>query len=187
MTSTQTRPALNGVYVPSLFATLNAVKAQPENAQFQFRARNEWISGTHNRSTIRGFNGAGMEDGSRQSPVTDHPGVLVGNGPTAVEFLLHAIAGLPDVRSREHRRSPRHHPAPGAVHCRGRYRSDGHLGLSDSVRNGYRQIRVGFVIEGRCECGATRRAGRAVLPAVRGLRRAGPRQRGGRTDRRDVG
>ncbi len=65
MTSTQTRPALNGVDVPTLFATLDAVKAQPEIAQFQFRARNEWISGTHNRSTIQGFYGAGQEDTSR--------------------------------------------------------------------------------------------------------------------------
>ena len=97
MTSTQTRPALNGVDVPTLFATLDAVKAQPEIAQFQFRASNEWISGTHNRSTIQGFYGAGQEDTSRTQPFSydaDHPAVLVGNnnGPTPVEFLLHAIA-----------------------------------------------------------------------------------------------
>ena len=55
MTSTQTRPALNGVDVPTLFATLDAVKAQPEIAQFQFRARNEWISGTHNRTHHSGL------------------------------------------------------------------------------------------------------------------------------------
>ena len=97
MTSTHHRPALNGVDVPKLFATLDTVKAQPAAAQFQFRARNEWISGTHNRTTIQGFYGAGMEDGTRTAPFTydaDHPEVLVGtnNGPTAVEFLLHAIA-----------------------------------------------------------------------------------------------
>ena len=73
MTSTQQRPALNGVDVPMLFATLDAVKAQPAAAQFQFRARNEWVSGTHSRSTIQGFYGAGMEDGPparRRSPTT---------------------------------------------------------------------------------------------------------------------
>src|SRR5512144_1021153 len=97
MTSTQTRAAMNGVDVPTLFATLDAVKGQPEIAQFQFRASNEWISGTHNRSTIQGFYGAGQEDVSRTAPFTydaDHPAVLVGsgNGPTPVEMLLHAIA-----------------------------------------------------------------------------------------------
>ena len=39
MTTTAVRPARNGVDVPTLFATLDAVKAQPELAQFQFRAR----------------------------------------------------------------------------------------------------------------------------------------------------
>ena len=87
MTSTQTRPALNGVDVPTLFATLDAVKAQPEIAQFQFRARNEWIIGTHNRTTIQGFYGAGQEDTSRTRPFTfdaDHPAVLVGNNSAPV-------------------------------------------------------------------------------------------------------
>src|SRR6185436_19689135 len=97
MTVTQTRPARNGVDVPTLFATLDAVKGQPAIAAFQFRASNEWVSGTHNRSTIQGFYGAGQEDTSRPTPFTydaDHPTVLVGNnnGPTPVEFLLHAIA-----------------------------------------------------------------------------------------------
>jgi hypothetical protein len=58
MTSRQTRHPLNGVDVSALFATLEAVKAQPDLAQFQFRARNEWVSGTHKRSTIQGFYGA---------------------------------------------------------------------------------------------------------------------------------
>ena len=96
-TATVQRPPRNGVDVPTLFATLDAVKGQPEIAHFQFRATNEWISGTHNRSTIQGFYGAGQEDTTRTSPFTydaDHPAVLVGtnNGPTPVEFLLHAIA-----------------------------------------------------------------------------------------------
>jgi len=54
MATSRTRPALNGVDTPTLFATLDAVKASPELAKFQFRATNRWISGTHNRSTIRG-------------------------------------------------------------------------------------------------------------------------------------
>ena len=153
MTSTHHRPALNGVDVPKLFATLDTVKAQPAAAKFQFRARNEWISGTHNRTTIQGFYGAGMEDGTRTAPFTydaDHPEVLVGtnNGPTAVEFLLHAIAacltsGIGNIAA-----------ARGVTLYRVRSTVEGDidlmgiLGLSDSVRNGYQQIRVNFEIEG---------------------------------------
>jgi len=153
MTSTQTRPALNGVDVPTLFATLDAVKAQPEIAQFQFRARNEWISGTHNRSTIQGFYGAGQEDTSRTLPFTfdaDHPAVLVGNNnaPTAVEFLLHAIAacltsGLANIAAV---RGVQLHRVSSTVE--GDIDLLGILGISGEVRNGYRQIRVSFEIEG---------------------------------------
>jgi uncharacterized OsmC-like protein len=156
MTSTQTqpaRPARNGVDVPTLFATLDAVKAQPQIADFQFRATNEWISGTHNRSTIQGFYGAGQEDTSRTVPFTydaDHPAVLVGrnNGPTPVEFLLHAIAacltsGLANIAS-----------ARGITLRRVRSTVEGDidlmgiLGLDHQVRNGYRQIRVTFEVDG---------------------------------------
>ncbi len=153
MTSTKTRPALNGVDVPTLFATLDAVKAQPEIAQFQFRARNEWISGTHNRSTIQGFYGAGQEDTSRTQPFTfdaDHPAVLVGsnNAPAAVEFLLHAIAacltsGLANIAAA---RGVQLHRVSSIVE--GDIDLLGILGISGEVRNGYRQIRVSFEIEG---------------------------------------
>ena len=34
-------------------------------AQFQFRAHNQWVSGTHNRSTIDGFFGVGEEQAAR--------------------------------------------------------------------------------------------------------------------------
>ena len=60
MTTTDT-PMRNGVDTATLFATLDAVKSSPEIAKFQFRASNQWISGTHNRSTIHGFYGAGQE------------------------------------------------------------------------------------------------------------------------------
>ena len=153
MTSTHERTALNGVDVPTLFATLDAVKAQPAAAQFQFRARNEWISGTHSRSTIQGFYGAGMEDSTRTTPFSydaDHPEVLVGtnNGPTAVEFLLHAIAacltsGIGNIAAA---RGIALHRVRSTVE--GDIDLMGILGLSDSVRNGYRQIRVAFEIEG---------------------------------------
>ncbi|GIH25023.1 osmotically inducible protein C [Acrocarpospora phusangensis] len=145
--------ARNGVDVPTLFATIDAVRAQPELAKFQFRATNTWVSGTHNRSSIQGFFGAGQEDASRTEPFAydaDHPAVLVGtgNGPTPVEFLLHAIAacltaGVANIAS-----------ARGITLTRlestveGDIDLNGILGLSEETRNGYEQIRVTFTIEG---------------------------------------
>lgn len=153
MTQTPTRPARNGVDVPTLFATLDAVKASPAIADFRFRARNTWVSGTHNRSTIQGFYGAGQEDSSRTEAFTydaDHPAILVGTnkGPTPVEFLLHAIAacltaGLANIAAA---RGVNLHRVESTVE--GDIDLLGILGLSDEVRNGYQQIRVGFVVEG---------------------------------------
>ena len=52
MTATLSEPTRNGVDTATLFATLDAVKGAPEAAKFQFRAQNEWVSGTHSRGTI---------------------------------------------------------------------------------------------------------------------------------------
>ena len=64
MTSTTVRPARNGVDVPTLFATLDAVAAQPELAQFQFRARNTWLerhAQPHRRSMASTAPGGGHQ------------------------------------------------------------------------------------------------------------------------------
>jgi organic hydroperoxide reductase OsmC/OhrA len=86
----------NGVDIATLFATLDAVRQAPAAAKFQFRAHNEWVSGTHNRSTISDYFGVGEERSHERTFVfdADHPAVLVGqdHGPTPVEFVLHALA-----------------------------------------------------------------------------------------------
>jgi uncharacterized OsmC-like protein len=145
-------PIRNGVDTATLFATLDAVKANPEIAKFQFRATNRWVSGTHNRSTIHGFYGATQEMAHQASTTldADHPTVLVGQdqGPTPVEYVLHALAacltaGIANIAA-----------ARGVTltEIESRVEGDidlmGILGLSDSVRNGFQQIRVSFVLRG---------------------------------------
>jgi len=87
----------NGVDTNTMFATLDAIKAQPEIAQFRFRARNRWLGGAHNRSTIRDFYAACAEDTSRTEAFTldaGEPAILLGadTGPNPAEYLLHALA-----------------------------------------------------------------------------------------------
>jgi uncharacterized OsmC-like protein len=153
MTTTQVRPPRNGVDTPKLFATLDAVRANPELAKFQFRARNRWVSGTHNRTTIRDFYGAGQEDTTRSENFVydaDHPAVLVaaGNGPTPVEFVLHALAacltsGLANIAAaRGITLTEVESTVEGDIDLRGIF------GMSGAVRNGYRGIRVSFRISG---------------------------------------
>ena len=66
--TTVTSTIRNGVDTQQMYGTLDAIKAQPELGRFEFRARNEWIAGAHNRSRIQHFYGAGQEDRSRSAP-----------------------------------------------------------------------------------------------------------------------
>lgn len=89
---------LNGLDTQKIVETVGAVKANPTLARFEFRARNRWISGGENRSTIKDFYGAGAEDVSRHEAfefTNGEPPVLLGDneGANPVEFLLHALAG----------------------------------------------------------------------------------------------
>jgi uncharacterized OsmC-like protein len=98
-TITQAKPAtLNGLDLAEMQATVAALERQPSLAAFEFRARNRWISGGENRSTIKDFRGAGAEDTSREVAfefTNGEPPVLLGRneGANPVEFLLHALAG----------------------------------------------------------------------------------------------
>jgi uncharacterized OsmC-like protein len=153
MTTTETtRPARHGVDTPTLFATLDAVRQAPEAARFQFRAHNEWQTGTHSRSTIEDFFGVGEERRHERTFVFDgdHPAVLVGadNGPTPVEFLLHGLAscltaGLANIAAA---RGITLHEVRSTVS--GDIDLNGIFGLDPDVRNGYQQITVDFVVKG---------------------------------------
>ena len=46
---------INGMDRDAAMATINAIKADQSLARFQFRARNRWIDGGENRSTIKDF------------------------------------------------------------------------------------------------------------------------------------
>jgi uncharacterized OsmC-like protein len=153
MTMTTDNAVRNGVDTATLFATLDAVKGNPEIAKFQFRASNTWISGTHNQSTIHGFYGAMQEMQHAEPHVfdADHPAVLVGgdNGPTPVEYLLHALAacltaGIANVAAvRKVNLTEVTSTVEGNIDLLGI------LGLGEGrVRNGFENIKVTFSLKG---------------------------------------
>lgn len=151
MTTTE-RMSRNGVDVPMLFATIDAVKAQPEAAQFRFRVRNHWMSGTHSVGHVGSFYGVGTEQEREQTFVVDadHPTVLVGNdnGPTPAELLLAALAacltaGIGNIAAaRGVELTEVESTVEGDIDLRGI------LGVSGEVRNGFDRIRVGFKVRG---------------------------------------
>ncbi len=142
----------NGVDTPKLFATIDAVAAQPSLAQFQFRAQSRWLNGTHSRTTIAGFHGvgSGMQHVKAFEVEADHPQVLCGEdaAPTPVEWVLHALggcltAGIANI-------SAARGVTLESVECNVEADIDlqGILGLSDKVRNGFQAIRVAFRVKG---------------------------------------
>jgi uncharacterized OsmC-like protein len=94
-TTTTTSP--NGIDVPRLVETIEAIGDDPSLATFTFRARSSWQEGTYNVGQIGTFVHAGAEDESRAASFVlhgDEPPVLLGanKGPNAVELLLQALA-----------------------------------------------------------------------------------------------
>jgi uncharacterized OsmC-like protein len=143
---------LNGVDTPLLFATIGAVAQQPELGRFQWRATNRWQQGTHSRTSIQSFHGAGAEQNHAREFVfdADHPAVLTGrdNGPTPVEFLLVALAscltaGIGNIAAA---RGVTLYEVESTIEGDMDLRAI--LGLTDEVRNGYQRIRASFKIKG---------------------------------------
>ena len=143
----------NGVDSEQMYGTLDAIKADPSLARFQFRVQNQWVDGAHNRSTIRGFYGAGQEDTSRAAAFTidaGEPAVLLGSdtGPNPAEALLHALAACLTTTlvyvaaAREVRLTEVESTLEGDMDVRGC------LGISDEVRNGFTAIKVTFKVRG---------------------------------------
>lgn len=143
----------NGVNTGQMFGTLDAIKADPTLATFQFRARNRWIDGAHNRSTIRDFYAARQEDTSRAEEFTldaGEPAILLGadTGPNPAEYLLHALAACLTTSivyvaaARGVRLTEVESTLEGDMDVQGA------LGLSDDYRNGFEQIRVSFRVNG---------------------------------------
>jgi uncharacterized OsmC-like protein len=69
----------------------------PELARFQWRASCDWVNGTHSRTTIETFHGAGGEQQHCQMFVldTDHPELFASedHGVAPVEMVLAGLAG----------------------------------------------------------------------------------------------
>jgi uncharacterized OsmC-like protein len=146
---------INGLNVQAALDTIAALKADKNLAKFQFRARNVWIGGGENRSTIRDFYGAGQEDKSRQAPfefVNGEPPVLLGNneGANPVEFLLHALAGCVTTTFVLHAMARGIAIRELSTELKGDLDLQGLLGLDDGVAAGYERINIRMHVVADC-------------------------------------
>jgi len=146
---------INGLNVDAAMVTIDAIKADKTLGRFQFRAKNRWIDGGENRSTIRDFYGAGQEDTSRSSAfefTNGEPPVLLGNneGANPVEFLLHALAGCVTTTFVLHAMARGITIHELSTELVGDLDVQGLLGLDDAVSPGYEQIRISLHVKADC-------------------------------------
>jgi uncharacterized OsmC-like protein len=150
--STTTSPGVNnGVDVAALLGARDALTVAPEAARFQWRARTQWVNGTHSRTTVHDFAGLGTEHTHRQSFVVDadHPEVFASqdDAATPVELVLAALgacltAGVAAVATN---RGVQLRSVTASLE--GDMDIQGILGIDPDVRNGYSGIRVRYEID----------------------------------------
>jgi len=149
--STTESAADNGVNVGALLDARNALIDAPEAADFTWRATNEWLRGTHSKTTIQQYSGLGADHEHKSvfSYTADHPEVFASEdlAPTPVEFLLVGLAscltaGVAAVaQNREIQLRKVTATIEGDMDVRGI------LGIDSDVRNGFSKIKVSYKID----------------------------------------
>ncbi|TIC88895.1 OsmC family protein [Nocardioides sp. GY 10113] len=153
MTATQdpTKPVDNGVNVDALLGARDVLTNAREAAAFTFTATNQWINGTHSRSSVKEFFGLGAQQSHRAeySVDIDHPEVFASpdNGATPAELVLMALAGCltAGVASVAQNRGLQLRSVKAIV--QGQMDLAGILGIDPDVRNGYSNITVRYEID----------------------------------------
>ena len=153
--NTQDNTTCNGLNLEQMVQTIEILRNDPSLAQFEFRARNQWINGGENRSTIKDFYGVGSEDESRSEPfvfTNGEPPVLLGNneGANPVEFLMHALAGCVTTTTVLHAAARGIKIRKLSTELTGKIDLQGLLALDDTVTAGYESIRIRMDIEADC-------------------------------------
>lgn len=152
MNTPQTR---NGIDLAQMTRTLETLDRNRDLTRFRFRARNRWITGGENRSTIRDFYGAGAEDQSRSESfcyTNGEPPVLLGHneGANPVEYLLHALAGCVTTTTVLHATARGIHIDELSTELEGEIDLQGLLAMDPEVPAGYRDIRIRMKISADC-------------------------------------
>jgi uncharacterized OsmC-like protein len=149
--STLSKSADNGVNVDALLGAREALSEAPEAAKFQWRAKCEWVKGTHSRSTVEGFFGLGEEQ-KHKSQFTfdaDHPEVFASedHGATPVEIVLAGLASCltAGIASVAQLRDIQLRSVSATVE--GGMDVQGILGMDSDVRNGFDGIKVTYKID----------------------------------------
>ena len=151
MSEVQVKSAENGVNVEALLGARNALGETPEAGRFVWRATNEWVHGTHSRSSVRSYYGLGAEHDHKSEFdfEADHPLVFAAedNAATPVEIVLVGLASCltAGVAAVAQNREIQLNSVKATIE--GDMDIQGILGADPDVRNGFSNIRVTYDID----------------------------------------
>ena len=147
---TREQKNVNGVNVSQMEETINAIKDQPELAQFKFRANNKWQGGGQNLTNVESYYGTCQEIGREKSFefVADEPPALLGKdkGANPAEYLLTALSSCMTTSLVYHAAAEGIKVDSVESDYEGDINLHGFLGLDPEVRKGYEEIRVKFKV-----------------------------------------
>ena len=142
---------VNGIHMETLQGTVHAIEQEPDLGQCKFRARNKWLGGNHNCTTVTGFYGARQEIAHKQQFElhADEPPILAGGdeGANPVEHLLNALAACVTTSMVAHAAVRGIHIDELESELEGDIDLRGFLGLSRDVPKGFTEIRVKFKVK----------------------------------------
>jgi uncharacterized OsmC-like protein len=143
--------SINGIHMETLQGTVNAIEQDPELGQCRFRARNRWLGGNHNCTTVTGFYGAKQEIAHKQQFElhADEPPILAGHdeGANPVEHLLNALAACVTTSMVAHAAVRGIHIEELESELEGDIDLRGFLGLDSETPKGFTDIRINFRVK----------------------------------------
>lgn len=148
---TRTVMADNGVNVEALLGAREALSQTPAAARFNWRARCEWVKGTHARTSIDGFFGLGAEQRHKHTHRvdSDHPELFASedHGATPVEIVLAGLAGCltAGIAAVAQNRNIQLRSVKATLEAG--MDLQGILGIDSDVRNGFDGVKVTYTID----------------------------------------
>lgn len=143
---------INGVNVDDLSMTMDAIRENPAIASFQFRAKNEWVQGGLNQTSISDFYGACEPQKHKTTFVfkADEPAVLLSTdeGANPVEYALTALASCVTTAMVYHAAARGIKLESVESTLEGDLDIQGLLGMDENVRRGYEGVRMTFKMKG---------------------------------------
>ncbi|MBN2242568.1 MAG: OsmC family protein [Acidobacteria bacterium] len=146
-----TTDRVNGIDLSVLAETVQAIRKDPGLGKCRFRARNKWVEGNHNCTTVTDFYGAKSEQRHKHDfeMHADEPPILAGgdNAANPVEHLLHALASCVTTSLVAHAAVKGIPIEEMESELEGDIDLNGFLGLDPDVPKGYTDIRMKFRVK----------------------------------------